>query len=289
MPEKTQFLPESALGQTVGVLGGDPGKFAADLRALGCKTLDLFDGSDLELSKEADFFVLDASCYLDAGAYPEKINPILKSYAAGAANRYCYSIFPYANMNYDWDVTNLARPADPSIMLPATRWIYDTLLDDFAARAIANIRHGDAVPCIVTRLLPLKRTLLCIMASSGSGKTTLVRLLANRHRLFHTSSDYLLNNILSVSGSVTDNASLSQLRSAIDRIPSEKLWGRFFRLLEEDHLLLESFLELAWQHMQLAGEGTLLSLDIDLRTEEGRAALVAFFRKKDLKVWECTT
>lgn len=284
MTDKAKFLPEALAGKMIGVLA-EPGPIlSCDLEALGCTAIPIApDKTDLPEGVAA--FVLDCAPML-GHEYTLSARNALRAYARLANDQHCYGAFPYRNLNYNWDVVNFGGPGATEDIIPGARWIYDTLLGDFAVRAVANVIH-DECRYIITRLMPLQRTLVCIMAASGHGKTTFARHLKNQHNTFHTSSDYLLNTIISAGLDHSTSQNFAQLKQAISDIPSDKLWGRFFRLLEEEDHLLHCFLEMVWQHMKLAPENGLLSFDIDLRKSSSKQATLVFFRKKNLKVWEC--
>lgn len=285
MPE---MLPPSLAGKTVGVWGDVPTKFDTDLERLKCKIIRLSLDATPAQAKNLNFFVLDGLTWMNDG-YVTKTRRYLDAYQKLANGRFCYGIFPYVTLNYGWDVHNQGAPALQGNLLPGARWNYDELLSDFAARAVSNIRVDEHVSSIVTRLLPLDRTLLCIMAASGQGKTTLVRQLTNQHDVFHTSSDYLLTTIIALEAGSDPSPQVVKLKAAIETLKPDQIWAKFFRLLDEDAELLSCFLELAWQHMQLAKSSSLISFDIDLRLDSGKQNAKNFFRDKNLKVWECNT
>ena len=288
MSESLQFLPTDLRNKTVGTWGKSPTLFTPDLLALGCKMVEIDPDDSSTTADNVDFFVLDCTPLIAKG-YVTSVRKILWQYRLLAEERYCYGIFPYTTINYDWDVTNTGAPLGVDNCLPGARWLYDDLLQGFAARAVANIQFNGTVPCVVSRLVPLRQTLLCIMEASGLGKTTLVRQLKCQHNVFHTSSDYLLSGIINLRLDENSSPEVRRIKQIINAIEPDELWGRFFRLLDADEELLTCFLQMAWQHMQLAEPWSLISLDIDLRKEASRNATVSFFREKKLKVWECHT
>lgn len=282
------MLPASLAGKAVGVWASGPTTFDADLARLGCKVVGLEVDATIADAAEVEVFVLDGLAWVN-DEYVSRTRACLDAYQRVAEGRFCYGLFPYVSLNYGWDVHNQGAPTSQSDLLPGARWSYDELLQNFAARAVTNIKVDDKVSCIVTRLLPLDRTLLCVIAASGQGKTTLVRQLKNQHNVFHTSSDYLLTTIIALKPGEGASSEIIRLKAAIEAIAPDKIWAQFFRLLDDDPELLKCFLELAWRHMQLAKPSSLISFDIDLRLEAGKQRTKSFFRDKNLKVWECNT
>lgn len=291
MSNDTSFLPESLRGKTVGMWTPGPTMFDRDLERLSCRIVPLgreYPAPLADSDPRIDFFVLDGTHYL-GGNYISKLRQTLEAYRNCGLPISCYAILPYALINHDWDVVNNGVPLLSEDCLPSAPWLYHSVLEKFAVRAVANIKHKGVYPCIVIRVTPLKRTIMCIMAQSGQGKTTLVRQMTGRHSIYHVSSDYLLSNLINKKTHATASAAQRSLHEAIATIDPEKLWGRFFRVLDEDHTLLAAFLTLVKGHLDLANDTALTSFDIDLRQHDSQEFVQKFFQESEFKVWRCST
>lgn len=282
-----QYLPESLSGKTVGKFNFDDTIFDQDLEKLGCSVVFIDPKIEQHVTQRIDFFVLDCAPYLNSD-YVEEAKRALNAFRKIGEGAFCYSAFLYANQNHNWDVVNHGSPTPEAGFVPSSRWVYDNLLSDFGARAVSGFNYSSTTHCMITRLMPLKRTVMCIMAASMQGKTTLVRQLVGKHSFYHVSSDYLLDTLIRIKEVNNLPSDVADLKEAINKIEPNKLWGRFFRLLEEDANLLESFLTLIGKNLiGSIGEGV-VSFDIDIRSEEKQAQVKKFFLDEGYKVWGCT-
>ncbi len=288
MEELPKHLPSQLKDKTAGVFLTEANMFLDDVTALGGRLIPLDFGGDLTAADEADYFLLDTRSEIGHG-YAAILWKILDAFKKISSGRTMYAAIPYKEMNYQWDVYNETIPSIHGDAFPGARHVYDNMLADFAVRAIGNVPMDDKMRCMLLRLTPLDRTVICVMSASGQGKTTFVRQLKQNTGSYHVSSDYLLSSILGMKASDTHSDQIKTIKTAVATVPSDKIWSRFFRMVEEDDALRIAFLDIVALQLEAAGDKRLVSFDIDAREQETRSKIKDFFQERGLKVWICTT
>ena len=288
MDNSPEYLPSNLKGKKAGVFLQGVNIFMNDVALLGGDHVSIDHTTAPGTVDDVDYFLIDAKSIIGPH-YLTELQSALNTYRSLAAERSMYAAILYKEMNYQWDVYNEMSPSVHGDGFPGARYVYDSLLADFAVRAISNIPLEGGVRSMLLRLTPLGRTVMCIMAASGRGKTTFVRQLKRTTGSFHVSSDCLLSSILNMKASEANSDQVTTIKRAIDTVPANQIWSRFFRMIEEDDILLNAFLEIVILQLTTSGDNRLVSFDIDARNQETRLKIRDFFEKRGLKTWICTT
>ncbi|WP_298334813.1 hypothetical protein [uncultured Erythrobacter sp.] len=288
METPPKYLPSNLKGLTAGIFQTEENLFLDDVELLGGQQLTLGTTIDPSSARKLDYFLLDMRSDLGPD-YAAKLRSFLDIFRQTANGRQLYAAIPYIEMNYHWDVHNDTIPSAHGDAFPGPRHLYDNMMADFAVRSISNLPMKDKMRCMVLRLSPLSRTVVCIMAASGQGKTTFVRQLKQNSSSFHVASDYLLSSIIGLKDDGSHSEQVKAIKASISGLDHNGIWSNFFRMVEKDDQLLYAFLEIVLLQFETASNKQFVSFDIDAREENTQSKIKRFFEGNGLKAWMCTT
>ncbi|MEM1051353.1 MAG: hypothetical protein AAGI28_04585 [Pseudomonadota bacterium] len=288
MDTPPRYLPVNLKGLTAGIFQTEDNLFLDDVVLLGGEQFMLGAAIEPDSTRELDYFLLDMRSELGPN-YAAKLRNYLKIFGESSNGRQLYAAIPYIEMNYHWDVHNDTIPSAHGDAFPGPRHLYDDLMAGFAVRSISNLPMEDKIRCMVLRLTPLSRTVVCVTAASGQGKTTFVRQLKRYPGSFHVASDYLLSSIIGMKDNDEHSQQIKTIKASISGLDHNGIWSSFFRMIEKDDQLLYAFLDIVLLQLETATDKQFVSFDIDAREEATQLKIKRFFEENGLKAWMCTT
>ena len=181
-----------------------------------------------------------------------------------------------------FDVQNNVVLSDDT-WLPGRAYLFDSVLKDWAVRTMKS-ESGVApqTDLLLLRLVPKRPSLLLICGKSMSGKTTLARELTLLNPHMHVSNDFIYTQLVRV----VKNGGEAGLHPALVAHlgdGSGQACGNFNRALESSPGLMEHYLP----HLVASIPATLnlVSIDFDLRTDEGIKRMKRLLKEEGFSVW----
>jgi hypothetical protein len=181
-----------------------------------------------------------------------------------------------------FDVQNMFVLSDDT-WLPGRNYLFDNILKDWAFRTMESEGSvATETDLLLLRLVPQKPSLLLICGKSMSGKTTLARELTTLNPHMHVSNDFIYTQLVrAVKNGEGENLHPELVAHLGDG--SGQSCGNFNRALESVPGLMEHYLP----HLIDCIPDTLnlVSIDFDLRTNEGIKYTRDFLAKNGFSVW----